>query len=420
MANAATPLKLPVWKKLVFAGLLFIPAVLLIEMGLRLCGFRANAATPQASPDADQPLGLDAFGYFTICDRKLGFRNRPNGRFRSMHIKGNPVATTDEFGYRNGYAWPGDGRSPIVLFIGDSITFCSEVNDDETGPSEVAKLLSRHFRVRVLNAGVRGYGMLQSKRMLIECLQRFPEIVAAVFTHCGNDIEESMVPNLRYPAKAPVVMHDAKTGRFREVELTGPVVAWGQAIFPWDGPIATPEEPTATREAADWLATRSVIAVLCLETWDELCDAYPTPREFPAGIEMPLATDLIYWHAWALRNGGEDVSRLLLAEMDKECRDRGVVFLTTDYLTGLDDYRSDRFAELCGAAGVRFASIDHQFAKATKAYVAQRVSGEYDGHYSAVGTKAYAAGLAPVLQRILPARIPVATPKTRRQRLTAR
>src|SRR5580658_728376 len=75
--------------------------------------------------------------YFWIRDARLGFRNRPSSRLE--HALAGSVVSTGPRGERCGVGSPasGTGPGPIVLFVGDSTTFCGEVNDDETGPSEV-------------------------------------------------------------------------------------------------------------------------------------------------------------------------------------------------------------------------------------------------------------------------------------------
>ncbi len=100
---------------------------------------------------------------------------------------------SQECGFRNGYGWVPEGDSPVVLFVGDSTIFYDEVNDEETGPSDVAKLLGPDWGVRVLNAGCRGYNTLQSKRMLLECLERFPSTVVVVYVYCANDNAHSLL-----------------------------------------------------------------------------------------------------------------------------------------------------------------------------------------------------------------------------------
>ena len=128
------------------------------------------------------------------------------------------------------------------------------MNDDETGPSQTAKLLGREFNVRVLNAGVRGYSTLQSARTMAECFERFPGIVAVVYTFCANDLEENMVPNLRFPAKCPVVVREPSTGKQTVREVTLPTVDWGESFTQrqWNLP-----RPSRTSRWGESLACRS-------------------------------------------------------------------------------------------------------------------------------------------------------------------
>jgi hypothetical protein len=82
-------------------------------------------------------------------DRLLGWTQAPNfagGGFNTF-----------EYGIRKNSE--GDALTPnAVLAVGDSFTVGSEVIDQETWPAQVEKLLG----VRVLNAGVGGYGLDQS------------------------------------------------------------------------------------------------------------------------------------------------------------------------------------------------------------------------------------------------------------------
>jgi hypothetical protein len=141
---------LSVWKKLAFSAIPFSLALLLLEGICRLAGFAP--LTYQIMPQS----------FFWVSDRHLGFRNMPNAIYHFKWIKACPVVTTGDHGYRNGYGWSSEGSSPIIAFVGDSTTFCAEVADDQTGPSEVAKLIEQEVDVRVLNAGCRGYNTVQA------------------------------------------------------------------------------------------------------------------------------------------------------------------------------------------------------------------------------------------------------------------
>lgn len=402
MANSAVRKKLPLWKKLLYTTVILVSALLLAESVLRLCGYGPKPYWEVPVPTTVGQRKINPLEYFAVCDRHLGFRNRANGSYRTWYVDGNPLVTTDEFGYRNGFGWSADGESPIVLFLGDSFTFCAEVVDEQTGPSEVARLLGEETDVRVLNAGVRGYSTVQSKRMLIESLERFAEIKVAVYTFCGNDIGENIVPNLRYPLKAPMMIRDPETGKFRETEVSEPAVPWGEGFYGWEAP-----QPVLStgEKVANWVETRSVLCHRCLVGWRQITFGLFRQPEFPDGKRVVPPSDYPKWHAWAAKNGGYEVLQGLLAEMDQVCRAHGAAFVVTGAIGGTNlegsKLLSAACAAKCAAVDVQFVSIESQFTEDFRSYSCLRVDGQYDGHYGPPGTKAYARGLAPALKRIL-------------------
>ena len=152
-------------------------------------------------------------------DPRLGFRPRPNIAFANKKIYGAPMVTTDRYGYRNGLGWDPDGTLPIIAFVGDSTTFAAEVADEDTGPSEVARMLKPQSNVRVLNAGARGYNTLQSKRRMEEVFERFPDVRAIVYLYTSNDYVENLNPIVYYPALSPTMRYDRSTGLISEQEI---------------------------------------------------------------------------------------------------------------------------------------------------------------------------------------------------------
>ena len=398
MARRPVRLVLPLWKKLAFTALVVVCLLVGLEVLLRFFGSGppAGPEAPVASPA--QLVTLDPLEYFAVCDAHLGVRNRPNGSFCSWYLEGEPLCTTDEFGYRNGFGWPGDGKSPIVLFVGDSVTFCSEVNDQETGPSEVAKLLSEEFDVRVLNAGVRSYSTVQAKRMLSECLERLPRIKVAVYTYCANDLEENLVPNFRFPLKAPFLTREEETGRFREVEVSDPMVPWGECFYGWR---AQPPTLSTGTKMTQWLEARSALLHRCLVGLRRIDLRASTALEFPDGEHVVPPADYEKWHGWAWENGGHDALEQVLAEMEQICRSHAVVFVATCSYNGSDLLSCQSFAANCAAAGVQYVCLEKEFTDTPSSYTCVRVDGQFDGHYGPRGTKTYAKALAPALKRIL-------------------
>src|SRR5579872_1123324 len=125
-----------------------VAMALLVALGIGEVAARLRGLRPHVAITGP---GLDAF--FWIRDQRLGFRTLPDARLE--HARSGSLVTTGHDGERHGLAEVTDPARPVVLFVGDSTTFCGEVNDDETGPSQVGKRLPKTLGVGVVNAGVR-------------------------------------------------------------------------------------------------------------------------------------------------------------------------------------------------------------------------------------------------------------------------
>jgi hypothetical protein len=369
--------RLTVGKKLAFSAILFGFALLLLEGTCRLAGF---------APDA-----LRAESFFWVSDRHLGFRNLPNATYYNKIMKARPLVTTGDRGDRNGHGWSSEGNSPIIVFVGDSFTFCAEVADDQTGPAEVAKLIEREFDVRVLNAGCRGYNTLQAKRMLQECLDRFPTTAVAVYTFYENDYSDNLngVPDMAaglagrdWLPTTPFVRR-GKAGEFVEIDPAPSRTPWGRRFI--DGPAQFAGLGNLARISWHYLRSRSAVLDLMLKGL--------------VRIVQPRVTDARHSDArHSSSPDADDALRWLLRQMDRICRERGVVFVVTQATVKSE---SDVLAEHCRAAGVRYIKIGDHFTRNPDHYRALRADGQYDLHYGVEGTRTYAAALAPSLRGIL-------------------
>jgi hypothetical protein len=405
MVQKAPPVKLRLWKKLVFAAILLACVLFGLELGFRLCGYEPAPGSTSETDHANEPPQPEPCSYFAICDQYLGYRNRPHGAYRWHDMGGHPLSTTDEYGFRNGFGWTAEGQSPIVLFVGDSYTFCAEVNDDQTGPSEVGKLLSKEFHIRVLNAGVRSYSTLQSKRMMIQCFRQFPSILVVVYTYCANDVAENIVPNWGFPVKRPLIVRDETTGQFREAEVTNPVVPWGTSFLQWRAPPEPP--PGFLAVLAGGLDQRSAVFHSCRTGWHRIEATWLSRLELPSGSQPVPPEDFVFWQEWAVENGGREVLRRLLADMDQICLDHGATFLVTQAAYNEENVpEAPYFPQDCAAAGVRFCSLDQKFKPDARPYIARYANGQWQGHFNSRGTQAFAEILTPVLKRILRSRLP--------------
>lgn len=387
--------------RLLFAAAATLFFALLAELLLRLLGGVAEPAG-----EAGQPQ-VSLTGYFWVSDPVLGFRNRPNGRFQNFKILGRPLVTTDALGYRNGFGWSADADTPVVAFLGDSTTFCAEVGDSETGPSEVAKLLGDGFGVRVLNAGVRGYNTVQAKRALEQVLERFPETRIAVYTYAENDLVENLNPLVYHPAQAPVVWRDDPSGKWIERGGEDPVAPPGAGFVT----AAALEAAGRQRESPRvWLTNRlrarSVLADRSLTLLRRVVGESRTSRgmlELPEGSVGPLVGGTPEWQAqveWAMEHRADEAMEQLLVGMAETCRKRGVVFLATEF--HLSQGESSRFRETCRRAGVPYIDPRQRFPGRPQTYLARTRDG-YDGHFGPRGTKAFAEAVATVLAPLLEA-----------------
>jgi len=341
--------------------------------------------------------GDQVTGHFWVCDPHFGFRNRPATCFRHEQVKGSPSVTTIQSGYRNGVNGDPAVVPPEVLFIGDSTTFCAETADDQTGPSEVAKLL-KPGPVGVLNAGVRAYNTLQCKRMLEECLAQFSTIEVAVYVYCWNDISENLVDHVHYPAKSPTVRFDETTGQLVEVEVAEPTVPWGQDFKTiWHELRQKKLAERDRRKRWDQLLRnrmreRSVLFHFVHTRLGFLkdrltgaiprLDTEPTERKANPFVADPTA--------------GRRELVCLLRQMQRLCDDKDVAFLVTSFTTGRElDWE---IRDLCGTAGVRFVSARSDFTESPETYWAPLRNGGYDTHYGPKGTRTFARALAPAVQ----------------------
>ena len=386
-------------KKRLFALALLLLLLCIAEGIVRLFGFQ-----PALPLDADKP---SVTGYFWVCDRELGFRNRANGSYRYEEIRSNPLVTTDATGFRNGRGWDPMEAGPTIVLLGDSTVFCAEVDDDETVASELALLLSDQWQVRVLNAGVRGYNTLQCARMLERCINTVSSVVVAVYCYCGNDITENLNPDEYYPARAPALRWNEGAGRWDELEVTNATVAWGSSFLD-----VMMEERKARRSGSgskrkrfdqvirDRVRERSAFFHLLQSRLSALRDGPDETTQDRA--DVPESECM---HSESEYETGRAGIIHLFRRMDELCRRRGVDFAVTGFTVGEE---CNTLASWCLEAGVRFVPLHGSFKGRSLSYNARLREGGYDPHYGSKGTRTFATALTPTLNDSLAARSDVA------------
>ena len=365
-------------KKAVFTVVAVFFFVVLIELGFRVAGYE-----PLKSSSKTDELYQDVLRYFVISDPQLGFKNRPNGQFVSQAIKIKPLITTDRHGFRNGFGWSENAQNPMVVFIGDSVTFCAEVNDNETGPSEVAKLLAGEDDVTVLNAAVQAYNTLQSKRMLEAILNKFKTIKVAVYVYCENDLYENL--STGRDLSRPTMQWDKDENSFKTSEVPA------DPLRPWGSNLHSPEVMEKRNHRGQPIRIKITNVLRSHSAF--VNRILILLRTLVSGSQKEEAIV-----ASARDNGGDLVIEELLRQMNKLCVERGVAFLATAFTRQNDDAN---FKDRCQNAGVQFVGIGRFFVDHSLSYASLRIDGQYDGHYGPEGTKAFAQGISPAIRAIL-------------------
>ena len=111
-------------------------------------------------------------------DKDLGWARRPGTTGIEQTEMGETTFLIDETGCRENPGWT--GQSSDVAVFGDSFAFCRLVNDDETWPHALSKLLNTNVR----NFGVGNYGIDQA---FLRVRREIPDLSA-------DDIVMNVVP----------------------------------------------------------------------------------------------------------------------------------------------------------------------------------------------------------------------------------
>ncbi len=337
------------------------------ELVLRLVG---NGPIP-----IDRPSLLV---YFWVRDAKLGFRNRADGDFHDVRT-GSHVHT-GRFGERLGVHWDGETTRPTVLFVGDSTTFCGEVEDDETYPSEVAKLLPDH--VPCVNLGVAGYNTVQSLRMTEEWLDRVPAKLV-VYMYCDNDYIENVLAGdleIQKPSHPPHA--EVGPAGLHLIDVPADAGPWGAPVGV-DGPL----------KFLDRIADVSAIGGVAKRLANRQ-DPTPWLNSFEIVEKRLHATEVL------------DGLLILLRDL---CARRGVPLLVTRFTTGRSSLvegvrfknTNDKIEAACRKANVHFVDIQDAFTLPPNDYRAHLRGGMIDAHHNHLGTRTMGEALAPHIRTAL-------------------
>lgn len=122
-----------------------------------------------------------------VLDDTLGWRHARNKQKRFVNEFGESVLVRqDALGMRSTHEDEPDPAQPKVLMLGDSFTEGVHVHDEQL----LSSVVERQLPVRVLNAGVGGYGTVQQLVYLErEGVDLAPDVVVVMFF--GNDLSDN-------------------------------------------------------------------------------------------------------------------------------------------------------------------------------------------------------------------------------------
>ncbi|MBK8095881.1 MAG: hypothetical protein IPK26_02165 [Planctomycetes bacterium] len=151
MTLPKSPRRLSLRKKLTFTCVAFLLFLLTGELLARLIRAPLHFGSfRQLRTDMIQR------GYPAVADRELGYV--PRAGFASADNHWGTQVSIDADGLRrNGNVLPPNGARPLVA-VGDSFTFGDQVDDGDSWPARLERLLGR----RVANGGVFGYSFAQA------------------------------------------------------------------------------------------------------------------------------------------------------------------------------------------------------------------------------------------------------------------
>lgn len=174
------------------AALVVLPCVCasaLLELGLRVRG--------EVDHYRIDPIDGSSAAELYVKDPVVKWRYAPGFRGRFQHPEfGGEEFVVNARGYRDA-EWP-TTRDPDefrVLVLGDSLTVGLGVTRDEAFPALLERALAARASrpVRVLNAGVSGYGPGEEAMVLHELAEDLrPDLVIAAF-YDGNDLEDARI-----------------------------------------------------------------------------------------------------------------------------------------------------------------------------------------------------------------------------------
>jgi hypothetical protein len=185
-----------------------IVVLLAVELALRAAGY----------------VGVDYYHMVRLPCKEVGHRERPNATFLHMTTAGYITGTTDPEGYRPLVTSRHDAGVPLVICVGDSITFCAQSRDERTWPEVAAQECGRlGMPCKMLNRAVTGYNGLQALATLRRTLARLEpadRVVGVMYFFCVNDALENYMRYDYY--EGTPILKAGRDGTFTLARASGP------------------------------------------------------------------------------------------------------------------------------------------------------------------------------------------------------
>lgn len=334
-----------------------------------------------------------------IRDRLLGFVNRPSMCYKNINIQGHPVITTDRWGFRTTADLAAGSGAPVVVFVGDSMTFGAELADKDTFCSKVAHLLLNP-PVSVINAGVRGFSSVQSLLMIEKLASMGIEPSLIIYCFYANDMYENLHSHIHYPAQAPILVRSGSDGPWSILGLSHRYQSLsGLPVF------LTISQAVQSKNfflclwtLASFTSLFTVILKSKLPRWAGWSRMRRRPLE---KVPPSRFSKLKVLHDWAQSQGSIGALEYCLQQMQIQCNTMKAKFAVTAAITSSKTSWPCLISEICGENGLTFIDLRSGFGNSMAPYLAKKDDGSYDGHYGEIGAEAFANTIAPEIAKLL-------------------
>jgi lysophospholipase L1-like esterase len=164
----------------------------------------------------DRGEAAPSFRTLFMTDERIGYRLRPGASARLATVEFETDIHINEAGVRDDEIRPKPAHERRVLVLGDSMVMAVQVPFEQTFGQLLQHRLNQvrpgPERIRVINAGVQGYGPVEQYLFFHHVAADFEPDVVLVVTFVGNDAVEAAASATRLDGRPSTVVEDE--GRF--------------------------------------------------------------------------------------------------------------------------------------------------------------------------------------------------------------